>query len=149
VQRQELVEPGQQRAARKVRGGRHAQGADELAAVGRDQRLAFVQQLEGANGVVEQRLALGGQAHGAGRSLEQPRAQLCFQPLERGAGGSGRHAQGVGGCRQGAAARGLHQHLQVREIFNFHLKVLLQQAVLSISICHPTVEPSFKKGPST
>ena len=111
MQGQELAEPGQQRVAGQVRRGCHTQGADQRAAVFGDLGFPLGQQVEGALGVVQQRLAMGRQAHGAGGALKKSRAQLRLQPLERGAGSCGCDAQRSSGTGQAAAARRVDQHI--------------------------------------
>jgi hypothetical protein len=124
VARQELVEPGQQHAAREVRRRGDAHGAGQRGPVGRELRLALGQQVEGPLRIVEQQGALRRQAHGPGRPLEQASAQPGFQPLEHGAGGSGGQLQRGGRGREAAPARRRQQHAKILHILKCHLKMI-------------------------
>ncbi len=120
----EIVEPGQQYAVRKPLWRGETDDAGEVAAGVVGLRHAFVEEVEGALGVGQQRLPGVGQAHAPRRTFEEAQRQLRLQSLERRAGRRGGDVEAPGRGRQRAAARGFDEDAQVLDVFNVHLKII-------------------------
>ena len=111
----ELVEPGQQQIAAKIRRGRKLQHATDLILTAGQQAPAFIQVAQGRPGVFEKALALRGEPQAAGGTGQQPCAQVFLDALEGSTGHRRRKVHDPGRRRQAAQVCGTHEQLQVIE----------------------------------